>query len=113
LPPTVEIKDFPDPMRPDHPHFRLLAAIARDLDRDSKEPGDPGPMAWLTEEKIDYESVRYLIQSRATAFMELMAADKDSIVLDDKDIITMVMSGMMDGFAIGYLFGLSKTDELP
>lgn len=90
---------FPD--RPDHPHYRLLAEMAQELDNDLVTP-----TAIAERERIDLDSVVYLTKNRAMMLTDL-ARRGFAMGLDQERLIQV---GMLEGFMFGYLFALNRPD---
>jgi hypothetical protein len=94
-------EEFPD--RPDHPHFRLLANLAQDLDGDTGARA-PGPEAFFEAEKLDEASVSYMAAQRTNR--AIMAA----IQLGISSPEVIIQAAVIDGFALGYLMALNRPD---
>lgn len=91
----------PDPRFPDHAHFRLLADTVKEVDEQIQ-----GPEELCKQENIDQNSLTYFLSERAYTVVREMGAIELSMNLP-----ATVAAAMHDGFALGYLFALNRTDR--
>lgn len=90
------------PLRPDHPHFRLIANLCQDIDGDSGVR-DSGPLAFAEDEQVDPASLNYAAVQRA---LRAELAGEAAMVSTP----VVLQAAWMDGFALGYLFAVNRPD---
>lgn len=88
---------------PDHPQTRLLLDLMKDLDNEVEDLD-----AFCAREKIEKEVLLKVSTHRLISVLEAIV---DAAEGEPDPMAKMIWAGWQDGFAVGYLFALSRPDE--